>query len=72
MRGSEFFVAGGITPGRLVRLERVRRGWRQADVAERAGVTQAEVSSLERGLAISRGVRQRIYQALELDCGEER
>ena len=67
---TEFFYAAGISPGLLIRLERVRRGWRQCDLAQKAGVTQAEVSSLERNLYIVPIVRQRIFHALELDIEE--
>jgi transcriptional regulator with XRE-family HTH domain len=35
--------------GRLVRLARIERRWRQEDVAERAGVSRSTVSRLERG-----------------------
>ena len=35
--------------GSAVRLVRVRRGWRQVDVAARAGVSQVTVSRVERG-----------------------
>jgi transcriptional regulator with XRE-family HTH domain len=35
--------------GAVVRTLRRRRGWRQADLASRAGVSQASVSKLERG-----------------------
>ena len=37
--------------GRAVRTVRVRRGWRQQDLADRAGVSRAVVSRIERGLA---------------------
>jgi len=67
---TELFVATNLTAGMLIRLERTRRGWRQADLAQAAGVTQAEVSALERGLYVIPGVRRRIYRALELDVEE--
>lgn len=35
--------------GRLVRLARIQRRWRQQDLAERAGVSRTLVSRLERG-----------------------
>ena len=35
--------------GSAIRLVRVRRGWRQADVARRSGVGQATISRIERG-----------------------
>lgn len=38
-----------LAVGRLLRAVRIRRGWRQADVAERAGVSQSQVSRVECG-----------------------
>jgi transcriptional regulator with XRE-family HTH domain len=35
--------------GAAIRYLRIRHGWRQADLAERAGVSQATVSRMERG-----------------------
>ncbi|MEO8273737.1 MAG: helix-turn-helix transcriptional regulator [Chloroflexota bacterium] len=35
--------------GRLIRLARIRRGWRQQDLADHAGASRAAVSRLERG-----------------------
>jgi transcriptional regulator with XRE-family HTH domain len=35
--------------GASIRAVRIRRRWRQADVAERAGVSRAFVSLVERG-----------------------
>ena len=37
--------------GRAIRMARVRRGWRQQDLADRAAVSRAIVSRIERGLA---------------------
>lgn len=67
---AEFFIATKVTPGMLVRLERIRRGWRQSDLAEAADVTQAEVSSTERALYVIPAVRRRIYRVLHLDIAE--
>jgi transcriptional regulator with XRE-family HTH domain len=44
--------------GSAVRLVRVKRGWRQLDVARRAGVAQMTVSRIERGH----------FGTLSLDC----
>jgi transcriptional regulator with XRE-family HTH domain len=38
-----------LTVGRAIQLLRRRRRWRQRDLADRAGVSQATVSALERG-----------------------
>jgi DNA-binding XRE family transcriptional regulator len=35
--------------GVVVRMSRIRRGWRQADLAEAAGVSRTDVSRVERG-----------------------
>lgn len=35
--------------GSVIRLVRVRRGWRQADLAQRSGVGQSTISRIERG-----------------------
>jgi transcriptional regulator with XRE-family HTH domain len=67
---AELFVCTVDRPGMIVRLERTRRGWRQVDVASAAGVTQAEVSALERGQQVIPAVRLRIFRVLELDIQE--
>jgi len=71
MDTNEFFIANNVSPAMMVRLERIRRGWRQADLAEKAGVTQAEVSSLERGRYIIPAARRRILTSLGLDGGTD-
>jgi transcriptional regulator with XRE-family HTH domain len=38
-----------LAVGRMIRAVRVRRGWRQSDLADAAGVSQTTVSRLERG-----------------------
>lgn len=54
--------------GRLLRAIRVRRGWRQLDVAARAGMSQSQVSRIEAGqLELLRlGDLRRIGSALEV------
>lgn len=54
--------------GRVVRALRRRRGWRQADVAVRAGVSHATVSVIERGLldAVALPTLRRCLLALEV------
>ncbi len=66
MVANEFFIAANVSQGMLIRLERTRRGWRQIDLAEKAGVTQSEVSALERGLYIIPSARHRILAVLDL------
>ena len=51
------------------RLERVRRGLRQSDVAATANVSQADVSALERGCYVPPARRRRILDALGLTEG---
>lgn len=63
---NEFFIVPNISQSMVIRLERVRRKWRQVDLAEKAGVTQAEVSAAERGLYVIPSARTRILQTLEL------
>lgn len=66
MNTNEFFIATNVSPALKVRLERIRRQWRQIDLAEKAGVTQAEVSAFERGLYIIPSARHRVLIALDL------
>jgi transcriptional regulator with XRE-family HTH domain len=53
--------------GRFVRLARRRRGWRQADLAARSGVSQALISLIERGHLdrVSIRILRRVLAALE-------
>lgn len=44
--------------GRIVRMLRQRRGWRQVDLAERTGVSQSLVARIERGGATRLTVRR--------------
>ena len=54
--------------GAIVRAVRIKKRWRQRDVAGRAGVTRAAVSRLERGHAAELGVDElvRIAEALDI------
>ena len=70
MKTTELFICTDIEQGMLVRLERIKRGWRQVDLAQFAGITQAEVSAFERGLNVIPVVKTRIYQALDLNVEE--
>jgi transcriptional regulator with XRE-family HTH domain len=53
--------------GRSIRALRRRRGWRQADLAAAAGVSQTLVSSLERGHldGVAMGTLRRVLAALD-------
>jgi len=53
--------------GSAVRLVRVRRGWRQVDLARRAGVGQPTISRIERGHFDSLSVAALRLVAAELD-----
>ncbi|CAN5795643.1 hypothetical protein BH24CHL5_BH24CHL5_04010 [soil metagenome] len=55
--------------GRIVRVLRHRRGWRQCDVAQRAGLTQHDISRVERGYAGLMSVvkLRRVAAALDAD-----
>jgi transcriptional regulator with XRE-family HTH domain len=54
--------------GSAIRKIRIRRRWRQVDVASRAGVSQSTVSRLERGHldTISVGVLRRVAKVLDV------
>ena len=65
MTTSFFVLAKYLEMGLQVRLIRVARGLRQVDLADAAGVSQADVSALERGKTISYCARLRILAALD-------
>lgn len=54
--------------GRVLREVRIRRGWRQSDLAERAQVSQSQVSQAELGRLehVSLGTLRRIGHALDI------
>ena len=54
--------------GRLIRMSRIRRHWRQQDLADQAGVSRTWVSRLERGhmAEIPLGVIRAVAAALEI------
>ncbi len=62
-----------VRVGRFIRASRHRLGWRQADLAARAGVSQQEISLLERGhldavpLRTLRAVLRALEASVELD-----
>jgi transcriptional regulator with XRE-family HTH domain len=49
-----------------VRLQRTRRRWRQVDLAAAAGVSQSDVSSLERDRSVAPSRVQGILAALDM------
>jgi transcriptional regulator with XRE-family HTH domain len=55
--------------GSAVRMARIRRGWRQEDVADRAGVSRGTVGRIEcgRAAALTLAVTRRVCVALEID-----
>lgn len=55
-----------IAVGRLLRMVRIRRGWRQSDVAERARVSASVVARHERGMINSLAMLERHASALDL------
>jgi len=54
--------------GDQVRLHRVAHHWRQADLADIAGVSQAQVSDLERSEYVPFSIRRKILRALGLEA----
>ncbi len=56
--------------GRALRALRLRRGWRQEDLAAAAGVSQSAVSRAERGLfeTIPLGTARSLFAALDAGC----
>ena len=54
--------------GSVVRAVRIKRGWRQSDLAERAGVSASTVSRIERGhlASLSVGVLRRVASGLDI------
>ena len=71
MNSTSFFIlADNLPVGLQARILRIRRGWRQVDLALTAGVSQADVSALECGRLIATSVRRRLLETLGLEVGE--
>lgn len=65
MNTSSFFILIGDLPlGLQVRALRPKFGWRQSELAQRASVTQGDVSALECGQKVVPTRRRRILEAL--------
>jgi len=60
-------VVDFVRLGAIVRAVRIKKRWRQQDVADRANVTRAAVSRLERGHAGELGVEALVSVAQALD-----
>src|SRR4051794_40792991 len=60
-----------VRVGRVVRSLRLRHGWRQLDLASRAGVSQQEVSFLERGHVAGASLRTVRSVLAALDASAE-
>ncbi len=62
-------LAGSL--GALLRARRQLRNWRQEDLAERAGVSQATVTRIERGERAALPMLERLFAALDLQLRVE-
>jgi transcriptional regulator with XRE-family HTH domain len=59
-------IAGMSSPGGLIRERRIDLGWTQAELADRAGVAQADISRIENGRLDARwSTIHRLSTALE-------
>ena len=63
----EILFLQGVTLGQRVRIARMLKRWRQSDLAEFAGVSQANVSALERDCPVYPAARQRLLDTLGLE-----
>lgn len=60
-------IAGIARPGDTIRERRVELGWTQTELAERAGVAQADISRIENGRLDARwSTIHRLSAALEM------
>jgi putative transcriptional regulator len=56
--------------GMAIRLGRARRGWSQANLAERSGISRPTISYIERGYVASPVTCRRLAQALGMTLTE--
>lgn len=64
---SEIFIFdNALTLGQKVRIARIARRWTQDDLAYEAGVSQANVSAVERDLRVYPLAKERILRVLGL------
>lgn len=60
------FLSEHITLGQKVRILRISKRWTQDDLALEAGVTQAQVSAVERDLKVWGKAKEKILAAVGL------
>ena len=65
---SPAFLFEQLTLGEKARVVRVIRKFRQQELADRAGVSQAQISSLERGEYVPLSIKRKILRALDLEA----
>ena len=65
---SPAFLFEQLTLGEKARVVRVVRKFRQQELADRAGVSQAQISSLERGEYVPLSIKRKILRALDLEA----
>lgn len=62
-----------VRPGDSIRARRTDLGWTQAELAERSGVSQADISRIENGQLDARwSTIHRLSEALEAPSGPKR
>ena len=65
---SPAFLFEQLTLGEKARVVRVVRKFRQQELADRAGVSQAQISSLDRGEYVPLSIKRTILRALDLEA----
>ena len=65
---SPAFLFEQLTLGEKARVFRVARNFRQQQLADLAGVSQTQVSSLERGEYVPLSIKRKILRALGLEA----
>ena len=65
---SPAFLFEQLTLGEKARVVRVARNFRQHQLADLAGVSQTQVSSLERGEYVPLSIKRKILRALGLEA----
>ena len=65
---SPAFLFEQLTLGEKARVVRVARNLRQQQLADLAGVSQTQVSSLERGEYVPLSIKRKILRALDLEA----